>query len=106
MAKETTVTLTGKSGNTYDFDVYPWGTSFKSLGAVYIVLKKTSNGKFDLIYVGETGDLSTRFDSHHKQACFDRNGKTHIGFHVESGGQKRLTIEADLLANYSTSCND
>lgn len=106
MAKETTVTLKGKSGNTYNFDVYPWGTSFKPLGAVYVVLKKLSNGNFDLIYIGQTEDLSTRFDDHHKQSCFDRNGKTHIGIHLESSEKRRLAIEADLLANYNTPCND
>lgn len=31
------------------------------------------------IYVGETGDLSTRFDSHHRQSCFDRSGVKGIG---------------------------
>src|SRR3972149_3866421 len=106
MSKETTVTLKGKSRNTYNFDVYPWGTSFKALGAVYIVLKKLSNGNFDLIYIGQTGDLSIRFDDHHKQNCFDRNGKTHIGIHLESSEQRRFAIEADLLKNYNTPCND
>lgn len=105
MPKETTVTLKGRSGNTYEFDVYPWHTSFKALGAVYIVLKKLSNGNFDLIYIGQTEDLSTRFNNHHQQACFDRNGKTHIGIHLESSEKRRLAIEADLLANYSTPCN-
>lgn len=105
MSKETTLTLKGASGRTYDFDVYPWGTSFKPLGAVYTVLKK-SNQKFTVLYIGETGDLSTRFDNHHKQSCFDRNGKTHIGTHLESSSSSRLAIETDLVRNYSPVCND
>ena len=105
MPKVTTVTLKGKSGNAYDFDVYPWGTSFKPVGAVYTVLKANPSN-YSILYIGETGDLSSRFDSHHKQSCFDRNGKTHIGIHLESNGKRRLEIEADLLANYRTQCND
>ncbi|GMR05988.1 MAG: hypothetical protein BMS9Abin25_0569 [Gammaproteobacteria bacterium] len=105
MPKETTITLKGASGRTYEFNVYPWGTSFKPLGAVYAVLKKPPSN-FTILYIGQTGDLSTRFDDHHKQACFDRNGKTHIGIHLESTESGRLAIEADLLANYSLVCND
>ncbi len=104
MSKETTITLEGASGRNYEFDVYPWGTSFKPLGAVYTVLKKPPSN-FTILYIGQTGDLSIRFDDHHKQACFDRNSKTHIGIHLESTESSRLAVEADLLANYSPVCN-
>ena len=105
MPKETTLTLKGKSGNTYDFDVYPWRTNFNAVGAVYIVLKILSNGEYDLIYIGQTGDLSSRFGDHHNQSCFDRHGKTHIGIHRESSEKQRFAIESDLIANYTTNCN-
>jgi predicted GIY-YIG superfamily endonuclease len=105
MPKETTVTLKGASGRSYDFDVYPWGTSFKAVGAVYTVLK--GNGtNFTILYIGQTGDLPERFDNHHKRACFDRNGKTHIGIHLESVESGRLAIETDLVRNYKLVCND
>ena len=98
------VTLKGKSGKSYQFTVYDWGTSFKPVGAVYSVLKVT-DGQYSLIYVGQTSDLSERFDSHHKQSCFDRNRKTHIGILVESSESMRFKIETDLINNYSTPCN-
>jgi len=105
MAKETDTTVKGASGASYAFGVYPWGTSFKAIGAVYLILKKNPSGNFTIIYIGQTGDLSSRFGSHHKQACFDRNGKTHIGVKTESTEQRRLNIETDLINNYSTICN-
>ncbi|MEW8701853.1 MAG: hypothetical protein AB2601_20525 [Candidatus Thiodiazotropha sp.] len=105
MAKETTVTLKGVSGRSYDFDVYPWGTSFKPVGAVYTVLKRNGTN-FSILYIGQTGDLSERLDNHHKRPCFDRNGKTHIGIHLESSEPSRLAIETDLVRNYSPTCND
>lgn len=104
-AKVDTVTLKGVSNNTHQFNVYPWGTSFKSIGAVYAVLKK-SGDNYIILYIGQAGNLDERFDDHHKQACFDRNGKTHIAVHAESSEFRRLTIERDLIDNYSTSCND
>lgn len=105
MGEVTTILLKGISGRTYDFDVYPWGAPFEPLATMYTVLK-WNQGDYSILYIGQTGDLSERFDDHHKQPCFDRNGKTHIGIHVESIDRKRLLIEADLLAGNSTACND
>lgn len=99
-----TVTATGSSGAQYSFKVYPWDTPFKSIGGVYLVLR-TGNPSFDLIYVGQTEDLNSRFDSHHKQPCFDRKGRTHIAVLVEPSEPKRLRIESDLVTKYQPSCN-
>ena len=79
MSKVDTITAKGASGTSYSFDVYPWSTNFNAVGAVYLVLKKGSDGKYTILYVGQTGDLSERFDDHHKGTCFNRNGRTHIG---------------------------
>ncbi|MCZ6804095.1 MAG: GIY-YIG nuclease family protein [Proteobacteria bacterium] len=106
MPKETTIKLTGRIGGDYDFDVYAWNTSFQSLGAVYVVLRKRYATNFSVLYIGQTGDLSRRFDDHHQQSCFDRNGKTHIGIHPKPTETKRFEIESDLLGNYTTMCND
>lgn len=98
------VTATGLSGVQYSFKVYPWGTPFKAVGAVYLVLRK-GNPSFDLLYVGQTDDLSCRFDNHHKLPSFDRNGRTHIAILVEPSEAKRLRIESDLVTKYQPSCN-
>jgi len=105
MSKEDTITMQGASGASYNFDVYRWGTSFKPLGAVYSVLKKNSDARYSVLYIGQTGNLDERFDSHHRAACFTRNGKTHIGIHLESGEQTRLRKERDLIDNYNPPCN-
>ena len=105
MSKETTVTVKGSSQAAYSFDVYPWGTNFKALGAVYLILKKTPTGTWVIIYIGQTEDLSCRFSDHHKQACFECHGRTHIGVLIESFENKQLAVEADLIASYPTMCN-
>lgn len=105
MAAEGKVTVTGASGTQYEFEVYPWGTSFKPLGGVYLVLRKQLTGKYDLLYIGQTGDLSERFDNHHQAPCFNRNGKTHIAVRLESSEPRRLNIETDLIQGNRTNCN-
>lgn len=104
MAAETSVTASGLSGTNYSFDVYPWNTPFRAVGAVYLVLRK-GNPSFELLYVGQTDDLSSRFDSHHKQPCFDRKGRTHIGILVEPSEVKRLRFESDLVQKHKPTCN-
>ena len=100
-----TITMEGRSGAKYQFQVFPWGTDFKPLGVVYSVLKHRTDGRYDVIYIGQTGDLSERFDDHHKAACFTWNGRTHVGVHLESSEQRQLAIEQDLIANYNPPCN-
>lgn len=111
MAKLGTIAFTGASGATYDFDVYPWGTGFKKdYGAVYFVTKRGKNAEggysHTRIYLGETEDLSTRFDNHHKQDCFDRNEANCICIHGEQDESARLRIEKDLIDKYHPPCND
>jgi len=97
--------LTGASGKKYTFYVYPWGTEFKAVGGVYAVLK--NNGSTNsVIYIGQTGDLSERFDNHHKKDCFRRHGATHIAAFVEGNEQARLAAESDLIAAYNPPCNE
>jgi GIY-YIG catalytic domain len=104
-----TLELTGASGRKYAFLVYPWGTSFKPLGGVYAVTRAVSNQAggetHTIVYVGQTGDLSERFDNHHKANCFARHSSNRICVHVEGNEETRLAIEADLIAAYNPPCN-
>jgi hypothetical protein len=106
MAVQGKVSVAGASGTSYEFEVHQWGTDFKDVGAVYLILRNGSPGRYGLLYIGQTGDLSERFDNHHKRTCFDRNGKTHIGVKVVSAERQRLNIESDLLRKNRTTCND
>ncbi|OGQ97556.1 MAG: hypothetical protein A2521_10230 [Deltaproteobacteria bacterium RIFOXYD12_FULL_57_12] len=107
MAQEEIVTVIGSSGQKYEFAVFRWGQAFNPVGGVYLVLRKRIGiiSTHDILYIGQTGDLSERFDDHHKQGCFDRNARTHIGVRVENLEAARLAIERDRLGNYKTACN-
>jgi hypothetical protein len=94
MAAEDRITKTGASGTQYEFEVYRWGTQFKPLGGVYLVLAKQRSllVNYDLLYIGQTGDLSERFENHHQAGCFNRYGRTHIAIKLEGSEQKRFEI--------------
>ena len=96
-----TVTWTGQSGKKYPFELYSIGTTFNAVAAVYIFTKKKTDGRWASIYIGETSNLSERFDNHHAMPCIKRNGATHICVYTEGMGnsQQRKAVERDLLAS-------
>lgn len=106
MVQAANLPLTGASRKAYGFQIFPWGTTFNRTGAVYAILRRTAPNRYKVIYIGQTGDLSQRFTNHHKQACFDRNGKTHIGVLPEPSEATRFDIETDLVRNLNPVCND
>lgn len=111
MAKIANATFSGHSGKEYSFQVYPTETTFKALGGVYVITKRKvgSDGKghHTILYVGQTEDLSTRFDNHHKAECFRKYSANCTCVLLESGEQSRLDIETDLCrANRDAPCND
>lgn len=110
MAKIADATFEGLSGAKYGFAIYPLNQDFRAVGAVYIVTKRIINnqgvGNHYFIYIGQTGDLSVRFNNHHKAACFSKNGANCICVHVCSGESERFDIETDLCRNHLAPCND
>jgi len=100
----------GKSGKAYNFLLYPWGTNFrKGIGAVYVVttryLKKDKSHVHGGIHVGQTEDLSTEFDYHPKQSCFDTYGANCVCVREEPDRDARLQVVQDLIDSYDPPCN-
>jgi hypothetical protein len=104
-----TIEFVGKSGRNYTFYIYPLNTTFKAVGGVYVFTKAVQNAagglNHDVIYVGQTEDLSSRFTDHHKQSCIDRNGANRICVRSEVDETVRLAIERDLVDHYNPPCN-
>ena len=101
--------IIGASGMRYTFYVFPLNTQFKPSGGVYAVtraINKPGGGQtHHIVYIGQTGDLSERFDAHHKVDCFLKQGSTHLCAMVDQSEKSRLAIEADLIAAYNPPCN-
>ena len=99
------ITFTGSSFQTYVFEKHPIGAPFPPLGACYVFIQQMFPQS--PIYIGETGDLSDRFENHHKLPCIRSEGATHICIYVT--GMERLdnrqAVESDLLGRYNPPCN-
>ena len=110
MAELGRVTFKGASGNNYTFYAYTIGTSFNKVGGVYVFTVRTpkpeGGASHPVIYVGQTGDLSTRFDNHHKADCIVQHQSNCICILVQEDEQMRLAIEKDMIDNYNPPCND
>lgn len=110
MARLGTLTLRGASGQQYVFDVYAFDTDFEALGAVYAITRRTrkedDSYSHTTIYIGETGDLSTRFDGHHKEDCFVQHDANCKCIHLDDDEDSRFAKEADLIDNLKPPCND
>jgi len=101
-----TITWDGISGRENRYEIFPIGRSFKALPGNYIFAKETSPGTFVPIYIGQTKNLSERFDDHHKMPCIKRNGATHIHVRINNGGENaRLAEERDLIRRWNPRCN-
>ena len=109
MAKISTMTTKGLSGTQYSLDAYPMNQSFKAVGGIYVITRRfqKSDGSYahEFIYIGETGDLSTRFDDHHKVDCFAEHNATCICTLVKNDEDERLAIEDDLIKRHAPPCN-
>ncbi len=110
MAQYGDITYTGQSGTKYQFETYSWDATFSEVGAVYVITKRITKpeggGSHTRIYIGQTSDLSERFDNHHKLSCFERHGANCVCVHVDNNENSRLAKEADLIAASTAPCND
>ncbi len=101
--------LTGASGRVYAFNVYPLETTFAAYGGVYAISRRgpqpPGSGLHLLKYVGQTGNLSTRFADHHKEVCWQRQLANARSILWVADEATRLEIEADLIAAYDPPCN-
>ena len=84
--------------------------AFKCIPALYAFTRRFPNSAIsythEIVYVGETGDLSNRFDKHHKQDCIIRNKANCVCIHSFHGTQtERLAAEADILNAFDLPCN-
>ena len=108
MGSMRTITLSGASGASYAFEVFPLDGVLPPLPVVYFVFEQaltgSSHGSRRAIYVGHSPDAATCVDDHHRQ-CYVANGATHIGLHVEYDEPSRARKVSDLVRALAPVCN-
>jgi excinuclease UvrABC nuclease subunit len=100
MSNNAQISATGASGTKHTFTIYPLNTQFNAVGGVYLILKQNT-----VLYVGQTGDLSERFDAHHKACCWLRHQADRMAVMGVANESQRLQIEADLIKSHNPTCN-
>lgn len=99
------VPLAGRSGERYTFAVWPRQTRFAAKGGVYAMARHIAGERYDIIFIGETGDLSRRPFQKDRVPCFNQNGADHILCLDEQSAARRAAIVADLLQAMQPVCN-
>jgi len=102
-----TIDWDGRSGTKYHYWVYDIGTSLKQAAGNYVFASQTEPGRYRPIYVGQTADLSERFENHHQMPCIRQYGATHICAHTHDAGEAaRRTEETDIIQRWNPVCNE
>jgi len=101
--------FSGKSGQRYDFYVYPIGQALSTVGAVYVITRRHKNSgsgiSHDVLYVGDTLNLSLTLLNHPKWDCLIRGSANCIGAHIDEDQNSRVAKREDLIQQYAPACN-
>ncbi len=108
-------TLSGKSGKDYEFNLWSFDefedikNTFKGGGLYLFTRRVYSENEYwhHYIYLGETEDYYTRYNSHHKEVCIKNYESNCIGFYSMPNAteEERKAAEDDLLDAYNFPCN-
>ncbi len=106
---ERTASLAGKSGNRYEFALYPLDHHFvHTIAAVYVVGRTSPEAdgslRFDPTFCSETGDLGARLLDHRMRGCFDESDDDTVGVYAVFSDALRIAIVNDLNAARPASC--
>ncbi|HET9663041.1 MAG TPA: hypothetical protein VFP00_02350 [Burkholderiales bacterium] len=105
------VIFSGKSGEDFHFQVWPLGTRFKALGAVYFVTRRAYDNStyrracHDGIYIGHTENLAEALAAHSQAERFKKFGANCVCVLPLADEGRRIAVEQDLLAAHDTHCN-
>ena len=99
----------GLSGADYSFEMSPVGNAFDNRPGVYVFVRRTVAGLWQVLYVGETDDfdasLNAGLETHEAWPRIRDFFATHIGILPVSEAAERRRIEADLREGMQPPCN-
>lgn len=105
------VTFSGKSGESYLFQVWPLDSNFRTVPAVYFITRRAYDNKtfrrasHDSIYIGQTDDLSGALTNSASLERFRKFGANCACIHQSPDEERRNFVVRDLLDAHSTHCN-
>lgn len=87
-----------------------WDPPYRA--GVYVIMKRNEKSVLEILYVGESENLSERgFKSHHKRLKWiecESEEKLFISTHLMPGSTsaQRRKVEDDIIKRYKPECND
>jgi hypothetical protein len=109
ISKIDAVTLTGRSGKTYEFRVYVWDTKFKSVPGVYVVAARSIEpgraATYEPLFFGHAADLSRVLRDHPRSDCFQLYYANVIGVLKEQDPEAQAHAVADLVEALAPPCH-
>jgi len=78
---------------------------------VYAILCEKTNNRYDVIYIGESGQIGTRLSTHHRKDCWENKCQSSLYVAVywtpsdRYSSEDRRKIEGELRDEYKPSCN-
>ncbi len=105
-------TIITDQGDTFYNFVPLSNYNFLNRACIYTVWTALGEpGRYNILYIGQTGELGVRLDNHHKRQCWidhTVNG-LYIGFWWMPSNQytqqNRLDAETNLIRRYNPICN-
>jgi len=84
-------------------------SSLSNKSGVYAVLTRaTTNDKYSVVDIGESGEVRDRVSDHNRAPCWNRNkkaaGLAYTAYYCNES--TRMKVEAELRGAYKPSCGD
>jgi hypothetical protein len=100
MTSSSSVTLTGHSCATYEFEAFPLSSKLPPLPVVYLVfeqeLKSSGTPLRFAVHVGQSPNAASCIDDHHRWR-YQAYRATHVALHVDYDDLSRAQKVSDLV---------
>ena len=98
MSTPPTITLTGMSGASYTYWIFPNSWSGSREPGNYVFARPSQLAGWDIIYIGQTDDFHRRLSEQKREHRISQYEPTHIFAHVNNSSMARHVEEGDLIA--------
>ncbi len=97
--------LTGKSGKTYDLNVYNAGMRFNDFIPGVYFLSRQDGVTEHAVFLGESDNVDLALLKHEKRSIFEEQACNRISFLKNASREVREAAVADLLPVLKPACN-
>lgn len=100
------IILSGKSGEKFCFQTWPFGTPFRSVGAVFFVTKRLITDKtfrrasHSVIFIGQSANMAGPLGTQPQLSAFEKHGANCICVCAIADEAQRRNIVEDMVEGH------